>query len=260
VTELVVLKLGGSVITDKNRPFTYREDVVARIGREIVRCWPTPLLIIHGGGSFGHPIARQYSIAQGYRELRQLEGFVKTLQAMRDLNHRVVQTLVDTGIGAVGMPASLLFVTRNGVIETALLDTLFSALDVGVIPVTCGDAVFDRERKFTVLSGDRIAVYLAKRLHAKRLVFAVDVDGIYDYNRQTGEKHILPELDQRRHASIIYHQVDDVTGGMFEKVDEAFGAAAAGVEVLFVNGLVEGRVEAAVKSGKVVGTRLIGGG
>ncbi len=256
MSDLVILKLGGSVITDKKTPFSYRSEVVARIGREVFRCWPTPLLIIHGGGSFGHTIAREYGIAQGYRELRQLEGFVKTIQAMRELNSRIVQTLIETGIGAVGMPASLLFVTRDGAIETALLDTLFSALDIGVIPVTCGDAVFDRERKFTILSGDTIAVYLAKRLKARRLVFATDVDGIYETDRNTGERKLVEELDQKRHASIIYHAVNDVTGGMFSKVDEAFGAVAAGVDVIFVNGLVEGRVEAAVKGEKVKGTRL----
>ena len=254
---LVILKLGGSVITDKSRPFTFRKDVVTRIGREVFRCWPTPLIIVHGGGSYGHPIAKQYDLAKGYRELRQLEGFVKTLQAMRELNGKIVQSLIDAGIGAVGMPASLLFVTRNGVIETALLDTLFSALDMGVIPVTCGDAVFDRERKFTILSGDTIAVYLARRLKAKRLVFAIDVDGVYDTDRVTGEKKLVRELTQKKHTTILYEEVEDVTGGMFNKVDEAFNAVQEGIEVMLINGLVEGRIEAAIKGEKVEGTRLV---
>ena len=254
---LVVLKIGGSVITDKTKPFTYREDVVRRIGTEIFRCWPTPLILIHGGGSFGHPIAKQYEVSKGYRELRQLEGFVKTMQAMRDLNTRVVQSLIDSGIGAVGMPASLLFVTRKGVIETALLDTLFAALDLGVIPVTCGDVVFDREKKFTVISGDNIAVYLARRLKAKRLVFAIDVDGVYEIDRATGERRLVEQLDRRKHSTLLYQEVDDVTGGLFNKVDEAFNAVNDGIEVVIVNGLVEGRVEAAVKGMPVTGTRLV---
>lgn len=254
---LVVLKIGGSVITDKSKPFTYREETVKRIGTEVFRCWPTSLIIIHGGGSFGHPIAKQYEISKGYKELRQLEGFVKTMQAMRELNSLVVKSLVEAGIGAVGMPASLLFVTRNGVIETALLDTLFAALDLGVIPVTCGDVVFDREKKFTVLSGDNIAVYLARRLRAKRLVFAIDVDGVYEISRETGDKKLLEELDRRKHSTLLYQEADDVTGGLFNKVDEAFNAVNDGIEVLIVNGLVEGRVEAAVKGKPVKGTKLV---
>jgi len=258
LSDLVILKLGGSVITEKKTRFSFRADVMSRISREIARCWPTPLVIIHGGGSYGHPIASEYNISRGFKEQRQLEGFVKTIQAMRELNHLVTDTMINVGIGAVGMPASLIFVTNNGAIQTAHLDLIFSSLELGVIPVTCGDAVFDRTRRFTILSGDSIAVYLAKALKARRLVFAVDVDGVYEYDRVTGERRLLETLDYRHHATLLYRDVGDVTGGMFEKVETAFEAHRAGIEVAMVNGLVDGRVESAVKGEKVDGTRLVG--
>ncbi|MEM2036887.1 MAG: isopentenyl phosphate kinase, partial [Candidatus Caldarchaeum sp.] len=175
---LVILKIGGSVITDKKRSKSFRSDVMERISREVARCWPTPLVIIHGAGSYGHPWAKQYNLDQGFKEQRQLEGFVKTVQLVKELNQMVVHSLIETGIGSVGIPASNLFITRKGVIETAHLDLIFSALDLGIIPVTCGDAVFDRELKFTVLSGDQIAVHLAKSLKAAKLVYASDVEGV----------------------------------------------------------------------------------
>ncbi|MDJ0271385.1 MAG: isopentenyl phosphate kinase [Candidatus Caldarchaeum sp.] len=259
MSNLVVLKIGGSVITDKKRENFFRQDVMARIAKEIARCWSTPLIIIHGAGSFGHPIAKQYRIERGYREQGQLEGFVKTLQSVKTLNHHVVTTLIETGIGAVGMPASTLFITRKGIIETAHLDLVFSALDLGIIPVTCGDAVFDRELKFTVLSGDQIAIHLAKSLKASRIVFASDVDGVYDVDRETGEKRLLEKLDYRKHSTLFYGGVEgeDVTGGMFYKVENGFEAVKAGVEVVIVNGLVEGRIEGAVKGKPVKGTTLV---
>ncbi|GBC69982.1 Acetylglutamate kinase [archaeon HR01] len=257
MSDLVVLKLGGSVITDKSTPLSFRGEVMARIGREIARCWPTPLVVVHGGGSYGHPIAKEYSLDTGFREQRQLEGFVKTIQSMRMLNKLVTESLIEVGIGALGMPASLLFITNRDQIETAHLDIIFSSLDLGVIPVTCGDAVFDRSKRFTILSGDSIAVYLAKTLKARRLVFAVDVDGVYHIDRQTGRRTLLESLTYRRHETLLYRDVEDVTGGMFEKVETAFEASRAGVEVVLVNGLVEGRVEEAVKGGKVIGTRLV---
>ncbi|BAJ50286.1 acetylglutamate kinase [Candidatus Caldarchaeum subterraneum] len=259
MSNLVVLKIGGSVITDKKRENFFRQDVMARIAKEIARCWPTPLVIIHGAGSFGHPVAKQYSVDKGYREQGQLEGFVKTLQSVKTLNQHVVNTLIETGIGAVGMPASTLFITRKGIIETAHLDLVLSALDLGVIPVTCGDAVFDRELKFTVLSGDQIAIHLAKSLKASRIVFASDVDGVYDVDRETGEKRLLDKLDYRKHTTLLYGGVEgeDITGGMFYKVENGFEAVKAGAEVVIVNGLVEGRIEAAVKGKPVTGTTLV---
>ncbi|MEM4287640.1 MAG: isopentenyl phosphate kinase [Candidatus Caldarchaeum sp.] len=256
---LVILKIGGSVITDKKVERLFRKDVMDRISREVARCWPTPMVIIHGAGSFGHPIAERYRLSEGFREQRQLEGFVKTLQSVKLLNQMVAESLIETGIGAVGIPASMLFVTRKEVIETAHLDLIFSALDIGVIPVTCGDATFDRETKFAVLSGDDIAVYLAKALKASKIVFATDVDGVYEYDRETKVRRLVTKLDFRKHASIFYGDVEgaDVTGGMFNKVETAFQAVKAGVKVVIVNGLVEGRVEAAIKGDPVVGTVLV---
>jgi isopentenyl phosphate kinase len=259
LTGLVVLKIGGSVITDKSSQRTFRRDVMERISREVGRCWPTAIVIVHGAGSWGHPIAKEYGIEKGFREHRQLEGFVKTVQTVRQLNHMVTDVLIQTGIGAVGLPASTLFVTRRGAIETAHLDLVFSAIELGVVPVTCGDATFDRELKFTVLSGDQISVYLAKALKASRIVYATDVDGVYEVDRQTGERHLIPVLNYKKHTTLLYGGVggDDVTGGMFNKVEAAFEAVQAGVKVVVVNGLVEGRIESAVKGLEVVGTELV---
>ncbi|MCS7133896.1 MAG: isopentenyl phosphate kinase [Candidatus Caldarchaeum sp.] len=259
LTGLVVLKIGGSVITEKKMDKIFRADVMERIAREVARCWPTPLIIIHGAGSYGHPLARKYRIDEGFREQRQLEGFVKTLQQVKELNRLVVDSLIEAGIGSVGMPASNLFITRKGVIETAHLNMLFSALDLGIIPVTCGDAVFDRELKFTVLSGDQIAIHLAKSLKASRIVYATDVDGVYEIDRYTKEKRLIEKLEYRKHTTLYYGEVegDDVTGGMFNKVETAFEAVRAGVKVSIVNGLVEGRIESAIKGRPTTGTTLV---
>ncbi|MCS6769238.1 MAG: isopentenyl phosphate kinase [Candidatus Caldarchaeum sp.] len=256
---LVVLKIGGSVITDKTKEMTYRPDVMGRISREVARCWPIPLAVVHGAGSFGHPIAKRFRLNQGYRQQEQLEGFVKTVQSVKALNQMVTEAFIETGVGAVGIPASLLFIAKKNVIETAHLDLIFSALDLGIIPVTCGDVVFDRETRFSILSGDDIVVYLAKALKANRIVFATDVDGVYEFDRTTGRKTLIGRLDYRKHVSLSYGDVegDDVTGGMFYKVEAAFEAVKAGVKVCIVNGLVEGRIESAIKGEEVHGTVLV---
>ena len=49
---------------------------------------------------------------------------------------------------------------------------------------------------------------------------------------------------------------EDVTGGIVNKLEEGFAAAESGVEVLLVNGLVEGRVRDAILGREVLGTRL----
>lgn len=247
------------MITDKKVPHSYREEEVRRLGAELASNWPKPLIVVHGGGSFGHGVAAEYSVREGYRETKQVEGFIKTGAAMRELNGKVVSSLTISGLPAMGISSSSIFITNSGRIETCALDAILSAMDIGLVPVLNGDGVFDRKLKFTILSGDQIAVYLAVRLNAQRLVFAIDVDGVYASNARLGSRVLLPELSEKTHKTIRYEDSHDVTGGLAAKIEEAFRALENGVEVMVVNGLAKGRIEAAVSGQKTVGTRLIKG-
>lgn len=255
--KLIVLKLGGSIITNKREPFSFNRDVVLRIGKELKSSWPTPLVIIHGGGSFGHPIADAYEIKKGYQRAEQLKGFLETISAMKKLNELVVSTLSDVNLPVIGIPPSCTVITNNGNIETCNFDPIFSAMEIGLIPVMYGDAVFDRKLKFTILSGDALASYIATRLKAKQLIFAVDVDGVYGFDRETSQRFLIEELTEKIHMNVKYEATEgDVTGGMFYKVEEALTAARHGVDVYIINGLVPGRIEAVIKGEKVIGTRV----
>ena len=65
---LAILKLGGSILCDKNIPFSIKWDNLERISMEIRNAIDSynnnndklDLIIIHGGGSFGHPVAKKY--------------------------------------------------------------------------------------------------------------------------------------------------------------------------------------------------------
>jgi len=55
--DIILLKLGGSLLTDKNKPFSIREDVVKSAVRQVIEA-NKKIILIHGGGSFGHPLAK----------------------------------------------------------------------------------------------------------------------------------------------------------------------------------------------------------
>ena len=63
----IVLKLGGSVITDKNGELAARTEVINRLAEEIALARKESLIIIHGGGSFGHPTANKHAIKEGLK-------------------------------------------------------------------------------------------------------------------------------------------------------------------------------------------------
>ena len=253
--ELAVVKLGGSIITVKNKPFTLRGDVLERIGSELSGLEDS-LILVHGGGSYAHPVAKRYSVSEGYRDEEHLKGFIETSMAVRRLNIEVVEKLVDGGLRCIGIPSSTMFSTSSRKILTCNLDPIFLSHRVKIAPVTCGDVVFDRELGFTVLSGDAIASYLAIRLRAKRLIYAIDLDGIYIRDRVTGEVRIAEELKPGMKLEPLGKVEEDVTGGVMGKLEEGFRAAERGVEVMIVNGLAGGRIRDAVLGKRVLGTVL----
>jgi len=251
----MVLKIGGSMLTDKrSKTPTLREKCLEELGKSLRILWPKPLIIVHGAGAYGHPLAKEYDLTAGYKDPRSLEGFIKTSHSVRTLNNRVVEILSEAGLPCIGIPAGTVFRTRKGIIESMNLDPFLASLDIGVIPVTCGDVTFDRILKFTVLSGDTIAVHLAKKLSAKTLVFATDVDGVYDYRNE--ERHVIKELKRGDHLKLLYKEVEDVTGGMAYKLERAYEAVEAGVDVRIVNGNHPDRVIDSLLGNPALGTKL----
>ena len=68
--ELVFLKLGGSLITDKMKPYTPLLEVMNDLALQIatsLQSQPNLRLVIgHGAGSFGHVAASEYKTRAGY--------------------------------------------------------------------------------------------------------------------------------------------------------------------------------------------------
>lgn len=253
----MVLKLGGSLVTEKRRGGAVREEALKALGAALAGgVEGRPLILVHGGGGRVHDVAAEYRVALGSASPHGVEGFVKTSVETRRLNLRITEILSEAGLKCVGIPSSTIFQTRRGIIVSAALDPILAALDQGLAPILNGDVVFDRELGFTVLSGDTVAVDLSLRLGAERLVFATDVDGIFEH---PGEGARLVEmLDRRTLASVRFGDVGDVTGGMASKVEEALRAAEAGVEVYVVNGLIPSRVLDALLGRETVGTKILG--
>ncbi len=64
---LLILKLGGSVVTHKDQDYKAHHENIERLSREIAEANQYPLIIVHGGGSFGHPFAKKHDIANGFK-------------------------------------------------------------------------------------------------------------------------------------------------------------------------------------------------
>jgi len=214
------------VITDKSKPFSYRPDVVSALSEEIASS-DQKVVVVHGGGSYGHVVAKQHGISSDAGEAP-AAGVAQTRGAMYDLNRMVCKTMMEFKLNPYPF-SPFDAVSRAG--KAPVAAWLKGLLREGLTPVTFGDVSLT-PAGFKVISGDVIMQELAKILAPDRCVFALDVDGVYEKNTRV----IIPEISPSKIRRMNVPGGDDATGGMKLKLDAAARIAAGGTRVCFVSG------------------------
>ncbi|MEM2119342.1 MAG: isopentenyl phosphate kinase, partial [Candidatus Bathyarchaeia archaeon] len=223
-SKATVLKIGGSVITDKSEELKARTQIMDRLAEEILKANKEKLMIVHGGGSFGHPSAQRNAIREGFKKTEQIIGFAETHHYMTVLNGLFMDSLVVHGIPAVSITPSSCITTENGRIKKFEDEPLKMMLEMGFIPVLYGDAVMDTKQGFAILSGDQLVSALATRFDAEQIIIGVDVDGLFDVDPKTEKtaklftRLTLKELKKIK-EKIAKPVSPDVTGGMLGKIE-----------------------------------------
>ncbi len=219
-----VLKIGGSVLTDKARPGVIREDEIAAIAAAIAARPHISLVIVHGAGSLGHPEAERYHITTGVNQSNR-EGVYITHAAVRRLNEALVMALRAAGREAAGISPLCACSAEDGRIRSFALEPLRGMLRLGIVPVIHGDVVMDTVRGGSIVSGDQLVRHIALATRPERVGLATDVPGVLFEGR------VVPEITPANVAAIQPGRSGhtDVTGGMEGKVRELLSLAAEGV-------------------------------
>ncbi len=220
---LMLVKLGGSVITDKSRPFTERMDVIERLASEIHSARSSShlrLIVGHGGGSYPHTPAEKYQTSKGLINAESSRGVSLVQDAAARLNRLVVKALIDAGENAVSVQPSACILAESSRILRWDIRVLREMLNNGLLPVAYGDVVMDVKQGCSIASTEDIFFYLAKLLPVRRIVIGTDVEGVLDYTSKRREKFevITPSDKVRLHGSLQGAETADVTGGMKSKV------------------------------------------
>ncbi len=260
---LVFLKLGGSLITDKDKPFTPRPRILTDLAEQIESaCRDNPGLRIvlgHGSGSFGHQAAGPYGTRQGVSGPQAWRGFAEVWYQAAALNRLVVEALRAAGLAAVALAPVAAVTARGGRVGAWNLTPLRAALANGLLPVIYGDVAFDLRRGGTILSTEDLFAYLAPRLRPQRILLAGREAGVWaDYPARTRLlAEITPQTFAAHSASLQGAAGADVTGGMDSKVRQmmALIRRLPGLEVLIFSGEGGQNVRQAL-NGETPGTRL----
>lgn len=229
---LTLLKLGGSLLTDKSRPETDRPEVLARLAQEIAAAFPRleeGLILGHGSGSFGHVAAEQYGIHRGLKEPRQRLGVAITQRQAAELHHRVIDALIEALRGADTAPYSIapssMFVTAGGQPISLEIRPLVRVLKAGLIPVLYGDLVMDWDCGCAIASTELVFRALAEALtqtgrRIRRILWLGETAGVWDTEGEIIPR-ITPATAEKRLDAVGGSAGTDVTGGMRHRVETA---------------------------------------
>jgi isopentenyl phosphate kinase len=256
---MMLVKLGGSVITDKKKYRTLRRDALDRLAREI-RLSGRQTMVVHGAGSFGHVIAAQHRIQHGFVDKGQIPGAAQVMEDVRELDLTVISALNRNGVPAVSLPPSAMVTMDRGEVVDIDLTVFRRYADLGLVPVTFGDVVLDRSKGFGICSGDLLMEALSKEFRPERIIFCADVDGVFtaDPSHDPGAT-LIKTVDRAALDSLPRSEsCVDVTGSIFGKIECMMRIASHGGDAMVINGLVPGRLEAALRGEKVIGSKVVG--
>jgi isopentenyl phosphate kinase len=253
-----IVKLGGSVITRKGQEERLRPKVLDRLAVEAAEGWEHgrhPLVLLHGAGSFGHPSAKAWGLAQpppgrAHRE----RGAALTAYSVRRLHLRVLRALLDAGLPARSVPPYPTAQNHAGKLQRLPSSPFQEILLGGEVAVSFGDVVRDDAWGSSILSADTLALHLARELPAATVLFVSDVPGVLETDPH-GRTRVLAELGEELPPGLKPKAGQaDVTGGIRGKVETMQALARAGVRAGLISGLSHGNLSRALRGEHVHGT------
>ncbi len=260
---IILIKLGGSVITHKDTSMRLRGEVLNRLVREIHQAQQeseVQIVVAHGQGSFAHEPAMQYRTIEGFVDENSVYGMAVTQDCAAQLNRIVVQEFLKQRVPAASFLLSNTVVTRDTkATETLQNQVLTQYLEKGLVPVTCGDVLVDTEKGCTIWSAEKVLAYLLQYLQQQqyqvtKIIHVTEVAGVLDAQGQT-----VPKITTKN-AEIVKKLITptkgfDVTGGMWHKIQESLDVAQnSNIESCIISGLVKDNLYHCLREQPFVGT------
>ena len=220
---LVLIKLGGSLITDKRVERSLRHAAVSQLAGEIraaLLARPELKIVIgHGSGSFGHFAASQNKTIAGVQTEDQWRAFAHVATVAAELNYLVGEILVSAGLPIWRIQPSASALCKDGELQNLSIAPIQSALEHNLIPVLYGDVALDEVRGGTIISTEKIFHYVSYHMAVDQILLLGEVEGVYD-----AQGKVIPEITPSNYpaiqAALGGSAGVDVTGGMETKVSD----------------------------------------
>lgn len=261
---VTLIKLGGSVITNKEIPMQLRASVLNRLVDEIklaVSKRPDELLVVgHGQGSFAHVPAVKYQTMNGFIDQESRLGMAIVQDSAAQLNRLVVHAFLNAGLPAVTLSPANSLVTAARKADSFFTDVFEAYISQELFPVTHGDVLVDRKQGCTIWSTEEVLAFFATEFvkrgwTVKQIIHVTEVDGFYD-----DQKNVVPTLTAQNwptlSSALSQTKGFDVTGGMGLKISESLKLAELGIQSKILSGLKKGNLYNALIGNDWIGTTI----
>ncbi len=241
-----IIKLGGSTITDKSVYKKFNARLSKRMCEEILKA-RQKLIIIHGAGSFGHISAVKFGLDKPGSISGREREIASVMNDALILNSRIVDTLNKTGVKAISVAPHSIY--KEGIADFGIIERL---LETGFVPVLYGDIIISAG-KYRIISGDELALDLARRFLPESVAFVTDVDGIFDRDPKVYRNAAL--IGNIRSGSLaISSPSKDATGSMSGKIKRIKRMIGFTKRVWIINGKYPERIGNYLEGKEVLGT------
>ena len=223
----MVVKLGGSAITDKRVKHAVKEESLKRLAGILADYWKGGgrLAIVHGGGSFGHFEVQEILKT---KDVLDPQDAPRIQLSMLELSLIVARELIAKGIPVVVHPPHTM--CRSGSLGSCNLEPVLASYNLDLVPLVYGDAI-PTEDGVRIISGDDLAAAIASLLRAKCLVYVIEEPGILDKSGSViPVLSSIEQLEEREEEGRV-----DVTGGIRKKLMSALEASKEEITVVVTN-------------------------
>lgn len=252
---VLLIKFGGSIITDKNNPYTAKVDVIKKLAKELKKMEGTSIVLAHGSGSFGHTSAKKFGGKKGYKSKW---GIAKVARDAMEINRIVMDILIEEGLPAISLRPMSMMLTEGGKLKKDLFEIVEEVLSQGLMPVVYGDVIWDKKWKSTIYSGEttlnEIGIYLSKKgFKVNKIIQVGETNGVYD-----NEGNTIPSINKKNWKKIerfVFKSTNiDVTGAMKHKIENALSVSSKGIETWITNGIIPNELFNAMHGKNLHGT------
>lgn len=262
--KIIVIKYGGSAMLDENFMRSVIKDITLL---KLVGFKP---IIVHGGGkAISNHIDRlgmETKFINGLR-VTDKETLEVAEMVLNSVNKKLVQIVEELGVRAIGISGKdgkLLTVKKKladgedigyvGEVTEVNEAILLDLLEKDFLPIVCPIGLDDEFNGYNI-NADDAASAIAEAVHAEKLAFLTDTEGVYMDINDTNS--VISEMTVTEANGLI--EDGTIAGGMIPKIQNCIDAISNGVSrVHILDGRIQHSILLEIFTNKGIGTAILG--